>query len=218
MSYYGSLGRISEQLTRITDGIDSPWVALSAIGTLLAVVVAVIGIEEVRSFVFRPVIRRKAPELVRTEHRREGKETLIYHRLIVTNIKWWRGKLARDVRVLLTYDKNGQPPPDGFIPIPLRWTYWNSFTRDISRGEPAYLDVFEEKNNEKGGKDYYFCWADNVAGSGSKEGILEKFDSNLGNPRLEFYERNGGRIGDITLDAKRLTRDTDPHASNSLQI
>lgn len=171
---------------------------LVAGGTLFLGLAAVVGIEEVRSFVFRPVIRREDPELVRTEHRREGKKTLIYHRLIVTNIKWWRGKSARDVRVLATYDKNGQPPPRDFIPIPLRWTYWNTFERDISRGEPAYLDVFEEKTKEKG-IIYEFCWAKDVAGSGSAEGILREFDTRYGDLRLEFYERTGGLIGDMTL-------------------
>lgn len=185
--------------------IDSPWVVLSTIGTFLAVVAAVIGIEEIRSLIFRPRIRPDETKLVRTEHHRQNKTPLIYHRLIVKNVWRWLGRSARDVRVLLSYDRDGLPPSSDFIPVPLRWTYWNSANRGISRGEPAYLDVFEEKQGNIG-RQYEFCWADDMAGAGSAEGKLKIFNPYSGNIRLEFYERNGGLIGDMTL---KYDKDTD---------
>jgi hypothetical protein len=190
--------QIPEQLARIADNLDSPWVALSTIGTFAAVLAAVIGIEEIRSLIFKPKIRPDELKLVRTEHYRQGKDPLIYHRLIVKNLWRWLGRSAKQVRVLLSYERNGLPPSRDFIPIPLRWTYWNSANRGISRGEPAYLDVFEEKQGTTG-RQYEFCWADDMAGSDSAEGSLKVFNPYSGNIRLEFYERNGGLIGDMTL-------------------
>lgn len=186
-----SLAMIAEQLSRITDGINSPWVMLSAIGTLLLAFVAFFGIDEIRSLFFRSHIRPNELKLIRTAQK---KGTLIYHRLIVKNLRWigWRpGKPAKDVRVLLTYVKS----PAEFIPIPLRWTYWSKSLRDISKGEPAYLDVICYDVIEK---KYKFCWSKKDTVS-SDDPLLKYFNPKYGDIRLEFYERSGGLIGDMTI-------------------
>src|SRR3989344_6179339 len=198
MNKFNYLNEMLVQMARVGDGVNSPWAMFSALATLLAVIAAVIGIEEIRSLIFRPKIRPNELKLVRTVHSRKNKNSLTYHRLIVKNIWRWLGGSAKDVRVFLSYDRDGKPPSTDFIPIPLRWTYWNRAKRDISRGEPAYLDVFEEKQGNIG-KQYEFCWADDMAGSGSAEDNLKIFNPHSGNIRLQFYERNGGPVGDMTL-------------------
>lgn len=153
-----------------------------------AAVTAFITFEGPRSFFFRPRIR--PVELSKALHT-EGPKKLTYHRLIVKNLRRWPVVAARDVRVWLTYKARA---PRNFIPIPLRWTYWGTATRDIARGEPAYLDVLQR---EEGNAVYQFCWpSDRV---GPSESILRNFDPSYCDLQLEFFERGGTRIGVITL-------------------
>lgn len=115
-----------------------------------------------------------------------GKDFHVFHRLIVKNIG---NVAAKDVRVLLTYEK----PVENFIPIPLNWTHWNKFSRDISRGEPAYIDVLRKKGDEE---NYKFFWSFDTGYP--DEPALLNFIPKLGNIRLEFFEHNH-KIGDIYL-------------------
>ncbi len=183
-----------------TNIVNSPWDMWSAIGTIFAALVALgiglLGIKEIRAYIFSPKITPQERKLQKTEQKNKDGETFVYQRLIVKNSGQRFGGSANDVRTFLTYENGNQPELKNFIPIPLRWTYFSTFSRDISQGEPAYLDICAKK---KGNDIYGFCWASDTAGSGSKSGVLENFDPKLGNLRLEFYERNGGRVGDMTL-------------------
>jgi len=115
-----------------------------------------------------------------------GDITFVYQRLIIKNI----GSVsAKNVRVLLTYEKS----PENFIPIPLNWTHWNKSSRDIPKGEPAYIDLLRKPGSYP---NYQFCWAFDVGFS--TESILMDFKPELGNIRLEFFDDHG-KVGNIKL-------------------
>ncbi len=192
MSYYKSLSLMSDQLDRIADGINSPWPTISAIGTIAVGILAIFG-EPIRKVFLPPCL--SAVEVVPTTQR-IGQDDYRFQRLIVKNVGL---STAREVRVLLTYDKNGQPPPQNFVPIPLAWMHWRRPSRDISRGEPAYVDILKKKENAD---KYNFCWPD---GLGSSDELLDRFDPKHGSIRLKFFERDR-QIGDITL---RYSSETD---------
>ncbi|KKP40955.1 MAG: hypothetical protein UR31_C0037G0003 [Parcubacteria group bacterium GW2011_GWA2_33_14] len=115
-----------------------------------------------------------------------GDITFVYQRLVIKNI----GSVgAKNVRVLLIYEK----APENFIPIPLNWTHWNKSSRDIPRGEPAYIDLLRKPGSYP---NYQFCWAFDVGFS--TESILIDFKPELGNIRLEFFDDHG-KVGNIKL-------------------
>lgn len=117
-------------------------------------------------------------EVVKTRQK-IGVSPFIFHRLIVKNI----GKVAgKEVRVLLTYVK----VPENFISVPLDWTHWKTNSRDISRGEPAYIDVLHKKENAT---QYEFCLPVEIQGTSEK--ILKEFNPKYGNIRLELLNVTG---------------------------
>jgi hypothetical protein len=163
---------------------------IGVIATLILGVLALFG-NQIKGYWFKPNL--KPIESVRTSQLINNEE-YIYHRLIVKNIGW---VAAREVRVLLTYLK----PLKNFIPIPLRWTHFSkSSSRDIARGEPAYVDILRKKGVER---IYYFCWAPET---GSNDPLLSVFNPEYGNLRLEFFERDR-KIGDILLEFLELKND-----------
>jgi len=158
-------------------------VIATLISTLFLGALALFG-DQIRAYLFKPNLQPVEP--VRTSQS-IGSDKYIYYRLIVKNV----GRfvvVAREVRVLLTYTE----PLINFIPIPLAWTHFNAnSSRDIPRGEPAYVDILRKKEGEQ---IYHFCWS---PGTGSDDPVLNDFDQSK-NIRLEFFERNR-KIGDIYL-------------------
>lgn len=193
MGYYESFRMISGHLDRIANGVNSPWPMVSALGAIGVGFLAIFG-EPLRKCLLPPCL--SAVE-VKSTAQRINLDIYRYQRLIVKNVGL---SAAREVRVLLTYDKNGNPPPEDFIPIPLGWMHWREPSRDISRSEPAYVDVLKKK---EGAERYNFCWADGLAGS--SDPLLDEFNPEHGNVRLEFFERDR-QIGDVTL---RYSNDND---------
>lgn len=181
MNHYQSLGLVVEQLGRIAGGVNSPWAMVSAVGTVVVGVLAIFG-EPLRKYFLSPCL--SAVEVASTKQR-IGQDDYRYQRLIVRNVGL---SAAREVRILLTYTK----APENFIPVPLAWMHWQGPSRDVSRGEPAYVDVLQKR---EGADKYSFCWP---AGLGSSDELLDKFDPGLGKIRLEFFERDR-QIGDVTL-------------------
>jgi hypothetical protein len=155
------------------------------IGALFIGILALFG-DQIKKFLFKPEIEgiefKKTFQQVRDE-------IYIYHRLIVKNIGY---VVAKEVRVLLTYLDASQA--ENFIPAPLNWTHWNTRTRDISRGEPAYIDILVKINTRE---PYRFCWSYEVGTPYESDLIF--FDISKGNLRLEFYELDS-KVGDIVLN------------------
>lgn len=160
------------------------WAAI--VGTLILAVIAIWG-DQLKKFLFKPNIR--PIEFVRTSQRRTDGTADTYHRLIVKNVG---SIVAKDVRVLLTYIQ----PKKNFIPVPLNWTHWNRTTRDISRGEPAYIDVLYKSPGETS---YKFCWSYETGHP--SEPILVSLDEEK-KLRLEFFERDH-KVGDMIFSYKK---------------
>lgn len=178
---------IHEQIDRIADDIiNSPWPKVAALGTIGVGFLAIFG-EPIRKWLLPP--RLSAVE-IKSTYQRCNQDKYRYQRLIIQNIGL---SAAREVRVLMTYAKNGEPPPEDFIPIPLGWMHWRGPSRDISRSEPAYVDVLKKKEGEE---KYNFCWAEGLAGS--SDPLLDKYNPEHGNIRLEFFERDR-KVGNVTL-------------------
>lgn len=180
------LSQLSEQLARIADGANSPWPMISALGAISVGFLAIFG-EPIRKFFLSPCLQ---PVEIKSTMQKVNGEDHRLHRLIVKNVGL---SAAREVRVLMTYDKNNEPPQENFIPIPMGWMHWRQPSRDVSRGEPAYVDVLRRK---EGAEKYNFCWAETLAGS--SDPLLDLYDPNYGNIRLEFFERDR-KIGDVTM-------------------
>lgn len=170
---------------------------LGVIATLLLGAIAIFG-DQIRNYCFRPKLVfdgfKKTSQLIPAPSPyKKGEyitENHIFQRLIVRN----SGRLrAKEVRVLLTYEDGNKKELENFIPIPLNWTHWNKSSRDISRDEPAYVDVIERKDDEK---TYKFCWSYETGHS--IEPLLMNFKPEYGNIRLEFFERDS-KVGDIYL-------------------
>lgn len=173
---------------------------LGVLATMILGILAIFG-NQIRSYFFRPSLRpvdkkrtiQLTPKVIggAVYHK-----NYVFHRLIIKNT----GKVrATDVRVLLTYEKGNQKELENFIPIPLNWTHWNKTSRDISRGEPAYIDIF---SREEDTEDYNFCWSQETGYS--VEPLLLKFRPRFGNIRLEFFERDS-KIGDIYLKYSQVS-------------
>lgn len=170
---------LSYNMTTITD-----WITV--IGTLILGFFAIFG-EQIRKSLFKPQL--KPIEMVKTTQR-IGSDNFVYQRLIVKNVG---NNAAEMVRILLTYIK----VPKNFIPIPLAWTHYNTAARDISKSEPAYIDVLRK---QEGSEKYAFCWTPEVGIPYEK--LLAEFNPDQGNIRLEIFERDR-KIGDITLKYKK---------------
>lgn len=127
-------------------GISSAgWAAISAIGTLLAVVAALFG-DQIRNFLFKPrlVFSSALPipqkQLVTIMHGKDKIERELeytMYRLLIKNIGF---APAANVRALIIAKDNSPLP----LPVPLTWTHHDVDARDISRFEPAYLDILQE--------------------------------------------------------------------------
>ncbi len=155
---------------------------VNLLGILILGGLAIWG-DQLKKLLFKPNIR--PVESVRTNQRRSDGTADTYQRLIVKN----DGKVAaNNVRVLLTYIE----PRKNFIPVPLNWTHWNTVARDISRGEPAYIDVLCKRPAEA---KYCFCWSHETGAP--IEPILTSFEETQ-KIRLEFFERDH-KIGDVML-------------------
>ncbi len=154
---------------------------IAGIATIFAVIVALFG-ERFWRWFEEPKL--SPVEIVPTPQTHNGRVNT-YQRLIVKNIG---RRVAKEVRVFLTYEN----APSGFIPIPLNWTHWNKSTRDISAGEPAYIDVL----CRAGDGPNRFCWS-HEAGTPS-EPLLVEFDPDQGNLRIECFEHDS-KIADIKL-------------------
>ncbi len=184
MDYHNDFILISEQLSRIADVINSLWPAISAIGTISLGAIAIFR-EQIQNIIFKPKL---IPiEIVKT-YQRTGMHNSIFQRLIIKNIG---RRAAREVRVLLTY-KNA---PKNFIPVPLAWTHWQKSSRDISRGEPAYIDVLQKERETN--ENYDFCWPRENGKPYEKN--LKEFNPDYGMLRLELFERDR-KIGDFFLN------------------
>jgi hypothetical protein len=166
---------------------------LGVISTTILGILAIFG-EQIRSYLFKPDLQ-PADNPVRTSQKIPWRksdgliynEGFIFHRIPIKNA----GKAtAREVRVLLTYIKS----VENFIPIPLNWTHWNKSSRDISVGETAYLDVLQKRDVLT---DIWFAWSGETGMP--VEPTLSTFNPELGNLRLEFYERDR-KVGDIVLN------------------
>lgn len=156
---------------------------IGIIGTLGLAILALFG-DQIRKSIFKPNLQ--PVEIVKT-HQQIGVENFLYQRLIVKNIG---SSAAKGVRILLTYKKGA---PQNFIHVPIAWTHWSVAARDISRHEPAYIDILRKV---EGAPSYDFCWSPEVGIP--YEQMLREFDPEYGNLRLEFFEQNR-QIGDITL-------------------
>lgn len=161
------------------------------IATLIVAIIALFG-DQIKNRLFRPNIQPVEP--VKTPQIYNN-ATVIYHRLIVKNARkaswfFWFPNQAKDARVLLTYRK--LPKQNSFIPIPLRWTHFNTITRDIPPGEEVYIDIFGKVEGEQ---KYRFSWAPGV-GPGGEE--LDYYNPQYGDIRLVFFEQHQ-KIGDIYL-------------------
>lgn len=126
---------------------------LGVITTSLLGLIAIFG-EQIRSYFFKPKLvfdgfkktSQRIPVPSPYEKGQYIEEDHLFQRLIIRNI----GKIrAKEVRVLLTYEEGNREELKNFIPIPLNWTHYNKSSRDISRGEPAYVDIFEKKRVKK---------------------------------------------------------------------
>jgi hypothetical protein len=160
-------------------------VLATCISTLILGGLAIFG-EQVKKIFLKPKIM--GVESKRT-FQQVGNREYIYNRLIVENI----GRVsAKDVRALLTYFDG--PKAENFIPFPLNWTHWNRTTRDISRGEPAYIDILFKLREDPG--PYRFCYSQETGTPYERD--LTHFDTRKGNLRIEFYERDS-KIGDVIL-------------------
>lgn len=167
---------------------------LGIVGTLILGSLALFG-NEIRSWLFRPELspiefKKTYQRIPRNIGGAIYHKEYIFHRLIVKNTGSMR---AKDVRVLLTYEKGNQKELKNFIPVPLNWTHWNKSSRDISRGEPAYVDVLMK---EVGKPDYEFCWSYETGSA--VDPLLMNFYPKFGNIRLEFFEHDS-KIGDVGL-------------------
>jgi hypothetical protein len=190
--YFNSCTEVADSLFGVSSGMLGAF--LGFVGTLILGSLALFG-NEIRSWLFRPELSpvecKKTLQLIPKNingavyHRK-----YIFYRLIIKNIGNMR---ARDVRVLLTYEKGDQKELKDFIPVPLNWTHWNKSSRDISRKEPAYVDILRK---EDGGLNYEFCWSNETGNP--VEPLLMNFYPKFGNIRLEFFEHES-KIGDISL-------------------
>jgi hypothetical protein len=143
-----------------------------AVITFLAVIVALFG-DWFRSLIFKPKLKFETVPSVPQVIKKEEKGIIIVehytmYRLLVRNI----GSPARDVRALIT---------NVVQPLNLYWTNIDKITRDISKKEPAYLDIIQEKN----GKLYFYPWAE----------IIDLSDYKLSNSKpteikIEFFEKD----------------------------
>lgn len=190
--------KVIDSLFGISSGLWEVIITLlGAIMTLLLGIIAIFG-DQIRSHYFKPKLVfdgfKKTFQLIpMPSPYKKGEyitENHLFQRLIVRN----RGNIrAKEVRVLLTYEEGNREELKNFIPIPLNWTHYNKSSRDISRGEPAYVDIFQRKDNEK---IYKFCWSHETGYS--IEPLLMNFRPEYGNVRLEFFEHDS-KIGDIHL-------------------
>lgn len=184
-------------LKSIADGINNPWtIWVPSLGVFAALLLGIVGVMQdwIRGKILRPHLN--PVELKKTTQSIPKKviriqiienQGFIYHRLIVKNVGWFTA-VAKNVRVSLTYEH----PPAYFVPIPLAWTHFNDQARDIPPKEEVYVDIMRIKDGEYF---YTFCWA---PGTGSFGTVLDNYNPNIGNIRLEFYGETG-KIGDIYL-------------------
>ena len=154
------------------------WVSLiSAIITFFAVLSGLFK-EWFLSILFKPKLIFKAAKTVSQSN------SYFMYRLLVFN----DGQAAaHDVRAIVS---------NVTIPINLNWTHINNITRDISKKEPAYLDVIKEEN----GKLYFYS-----AGS-----VIDLPEYSLSNSKkikitIDFFEINCS-LQKVTLELNPLDK------------
>ncbi len=151
-----------------------PFEGWVAIGTFLAVLVALFG-EKIKDLIFRPKLIFKPAKVLSQIQGAQAGGAIRYsmYRILVKNI----GSPAYDVRASVVFVNKELP-----LAIPLNWTHIDFDTRDISREESVYLDIFQKF----GSSIYFYGWRDKLIDSEEYK-LANNKKSEI---KIAFFERN----------------------------
>lgn len=107
------------------------------IASIVALIIAIWG-DNIRRIFIKPFLIFSEVEAVPQINSSLG-TTHMMLRLAVKNKNNFFTAPARNLRASITYIKNGEIS----LPMPLTWTHIEKDSRDISKGEVAYLDVIK---------------------------------------------------------------------------